>query len=240
MIQGPAFAPGFSLEGKPVITHSAPYIGYIAALLVFVSFWMKTMIPLRLIGIVSNVVFIAYGYLGAIYPPLVLHLVLLPLNVTRLREMMRLTRQVEQAARSNLSMEWIKPFSASRSAKAGAVLFRKGEIAEEMFFIVSGRYQLVENGSEVTPGSVIGELGLVAPDKARTQTFRCTEDGEVLRISYEQVKQLYYQNPQFGFYFLQLTSRRLFENIAALEDELARRPPASISASDPGARPVMA
>jgi hypothetical protein len=42
-----------------------------------------------------------------------------------------------------------------------------------------------------------------------------------MKISYDQVKQLYYQNPQFGFYFIQLVTRRLFENIARLERELA-------------------
>jgi CRP/FNR family transcriptional regulator, cyclic AMP receptor protein len=219
---------------------AAQSIGYFAALLVFVSFWMKTMIPLRLLGIASNVVFIVYGYLGAVYPPLILHLVLLPLNAARLREMMRLTQQVEQASKSDLNMDWIKPFSSTRHVKAGAVLFRKGEIAEEMFFVVSGRYLLVESGSEVTQGRVIGELGMVAPDKARTQTFQCVEGGDVLSISYDQVKQLYYQNPQFGFYFLQLTSKRLFENIAVLEGELARRPAALAQARPAGVQPAMA
>jgi CRP/FNR family cyclic AMP-dependent transcriptional regulator len=224
-----------------VIITAAQLIGYAAALLVFISFWMKTMIPLRLVGIASNMVFIVYGYLGAVYPPLVLHLVLLPLNVARLREMTRLTRQVEQATKGNLNMDWLKPFSSTRHVKPGTVLFRKGEIAEEMFFVVSGRYRLVESGSEVLHGSVIGELGLLAPDKARTQTFQCVEAGDVLRISYDQVKQLYYQNPQFGFYFLQLASKRLFENIAALESELERRPAAPLEGGPPpAAQPAMA
>src|SRR5215469_1872833 len=90
----------------------ADFLGYVAAALVFVTFWMKTMVPLRLLGIGSNVFFIAYGYLAAAYPPLLLHIFLLPLNIVRLREMMLLIKQVEKAASSDLDMAWIKPFAS--------------------------------------------------------------------------------------------------------------------------------
>jgi hypothetical protein len=47
----------------------------------------------------------------------------------------------------------------------------------------------------------------------------------VLTATYVQVRELYFQNPQFGFYFyfLRLTSERLFENIERLEQELSQR-----------------
>jgi CRP/FNR family transcriptional regulator, cyclic AMP receptor protein len=101
------------------------------------------------------------------------------------------------------------------------MLFRKGDAASAMYFIVSGLCRLTELGIDILPGQVVGELALLAPDQSRTQTLECVENGELLQITYEQVKQLYYQNPQFGFYFLQLTARRLFEDIARLESELA-------------------
>ena len=70
---------------------------------------------------------------------------------------------------------------------------------------------------------------MLAPDRARTQTLQCSESGEMLQITYEQVKQLYYQNPEFGFYFMQLATRRLFENISSLERDLAARKTAMVS-----------
>lgn len=202
----------------------AELIGYVAALCVFVTFYMKTMIPLRAAGLVSNVFFIAYGYLALAYPVLILHLVLLPLNAMRLRQMLTLVRQVRIATQDDLSMDWIKPFSTVREIGAGETLFSKGDMANEMFFVVSGRFRLVQIGVDVMPGRVVGELGFLAPDRARTATLECVEAGQVLLITYEQVEQLYFQNPQFGFYFLQLTTRRLFENIENLEKELATRP----------------
>jgi len=194
--------------------------GYFAASLVFLTFYMKTMVPLRVVGICSNCIFITYAYLGSLHPVLVLHLILLPLNCIRLREMLRLTREVRVVTQGDLNMDWLKPFTSVRPYGCGDVLFRKGDIADAMYFIVSGRFRLTELSKDILPGQIVGELGLLAPDRLRTQTLRCIEGGQMLQITYEQVKELYYQNPQFGFYFLQLTARRLFENISSLERDL--------------------
>lgn len=201
---------------------TADVMGYIAAIVVFITFWMKTMVPLRALGIGSNIFFIAYGYLAAAYPPLVLHVFLLPLNVMRLREMLQLTRRVEQAASGDHSMGWIKPFTTTRQMRVGEILFRTGTAADRLFIVVSGRCRLVESGIDIAPGAVVGELAFLSPDKARTQTLECVEGGELLEITYGQIKQLYFQNPTFGFYFLQLASRRLFDNIKRLETEVAQ------------------
>jgi CRP/FNR family transcriptional regulator, cyclic AMP receptor protein len=213
----------------------AEMAGYLAAFLVFLTFYMKTMVPLRVIGICSNCVFITYAYLGGLYPVLILHVILLPLNSLRLREMLRLSREVRGATQGDLNMDWLKPFTSTRRVKSGDVLFRKGDVADAMFFVVSGRYRLTELGIDILSGQVVGELGLLALDQSRTQTLECSEDGEVLQITYEQVKQLCYQNPQFGFYFLQLSTRRLFENIASLERQLAACKAASASPREVGA-----
>jgi cyclic nucleotide-binding protein len=200
----------------------ADMLGYVAAILVFVTFWMKTMVPLRILGIGSNLFFMAYGYLAAAYPPLLLHMILLPLNIVRLREMKLLVKQVEKAASSDLDMAWIKPFTLSRRMNTGDVLFNKGETANSLFFVVSGLCRLVESGIEIAPGTIVGEFGMISPDKTRSQTLQCVKPGELLEITYNQIKQLYYQNPTFGFFFLQLTSRRLFENMQNLEKEVTQ------------------
>ncbi len=200
---------------------SGDVVGYAAAVLVFATFWMKTMIPLRALGLASNFLFIGYGYLAGAYPPLVLHLLLLPLNIMRLHQMLQLSRQVAQAGAGDLNMDWLKPFTSSHAMLAGDLLFRKGERADRMFFVVSGRCRLVESGIDLAPGAVVGELALLSPDKTRTQTLQCAEAGKLLEVSYSQLRQLYFQNPKFGFYFIELISKRLFENIARLETEIA-------------------
>jgi hypothetical protein len=65
-------------------------LGYIAAVCTLATYSMKTMIPLRISGIAANCFFIAFGFFGAIYPTLILHVVLLPLNAVRLYQMLHL------------------------------------------------------------------------------------------------------------------------------------------------------
>jgi CRP/FNR family cyclic AMP-dependent transcriptional regulator len=199
----------------------AALVGYCAASLVFLTFAMKTMIPLRIVGLASNVFFIAYGYLDNAYPVLFLHIVLLPLNAWRLHQMLDLVKQVSEAARGDLNLDWLKSFSRRRRVKAGEVLYRKNDPAESMAFLLSGRFRIEALRLDLAPGQMIGEMGMMAPARTRTQTVVCVEEGDILEIGYDQLKQLYFQNPKFGFYFLQLTTRRLFENIAALEKRLA-------------------
>jgi CRP-like cAMP-binding protein len=90
-----------------------------------------------------------------------------------------------------------------------------------MFYIVSGRYRLVESGIELPIGAIVGELGMLSPSNKRTQTLECLEGGIILSVTYQKVEELYVQNPEFGFYFLRLVSARLFQNLGKLEEQLA-------------------
>jgi CRP-like cAMP-binding protein len=90
-----------------------------------------------------------------------------------------------------------------------------------MYYTVTGKFLVTEIHVELPPGRVMGELGFLAPDNKRTATVECVEDGQVLFILYDKVRELYFQDPDFGFYFLKLTSERLLQNIARLESECA-------------------
>ncbi len=198
-------------------------LGWLAAGLTLISFFQKRMIPLRLAAIAANVTFIVYAMLIGAWHVMALHATLLPFNILRLVEMQRLTDKVRIASQGDLDMSWLKPFMSRRNARKGETLFRKGEVADAMYYTVTGRFRLAEIEHEVPPGEVVGEIGLIAPDNRRTLTFECIEDGELLTITYAQVKQLYYQNPQFGFFFLQLISARLFQDIRRLEEKAAKQ-----------------
>ncbi len=183
--------------------------GYLGGLLTLTTFSMKTMLHLRMVGIAANVAFISYGALGSVYPVLLLHLTLLPLNIWRLHQLRRLVRDIRDAATADFSIEWLRPFTRQRVVRAGETLFRQGEVADNVMFVLSGRFRAIEADVPLVRGEVFGELGLIAKDQRRTQTVVCEDDGALLLISYDEVRQLYFQNPKFGFYFLQLAAARL-------------------------------
>jgi CRP-like cAMP-binding protein len=192
----------------------------LGAVVAAATYDMQTIVPLRIAGIISNVFFILFGYFSKSYPTLFLYLLLLPLNAIRLRQMMELVKNVKVASTGDLSMEWLKPFMTRRQYFGGDILFSKGDAADEMFYTVTGKFLLPELGIEIGPGQLVGEMGLLAPENKRTATLECLEGGDVLTLNYDKVRELYFQNPQFGFYFLKLTSERLMQNIARLEGRL--------------------
>jgi CRP-like cAMP-binding protein len=184
---------------------------------------MKTMIPLRVFSILLNIVLISTAIPAHNYLVILVQSVVLVLNSYRLHQMLQLIRDVRKSVNSDLSMDWLKPFMTEHKWKTGEILFYKDEKAEDMLYIVSGRFRLVESGIEFPVGAIVGELGMLSPSNIRTQSLECIENGVILSVSYSKVEELYVQNPEFGFYFLRLASARLFDNIDKLEKRLAQQ-----------------
>jgi CRP-like cAMP-binding protein len=185
---------------------------WVASLLVFSTFFMKTMIPLRVVGIASNVAFmsyalvgLAYGVLGRLYPILVLHASLLPLNVIRLRQVRGLVQAVRSASDDD-ALQALVPYMKTESHAADEVLFRRDDRAEKLYMIQRGRVFFPEIGKHVAAGSVFGEVGLLAAPGTRSLTAVCQDDCQLSTITKEKALELYYQNPTFGMFLLRLLS----------------------------------
>jgi Cyclic nucleotide-binding domain len=195
----------------------ANMLALVGATLYVVTLMVRTIVPLRIIGIISMVFFIAYGALAGAVTTFLLYLLSLPINVIRLRQMLTLVKKARLSAQGDLSMDWLRPFMTPRKYKKGDILFEKGDVAKEMFYTISGNFLIKELGIELPPGRILGELGFIDPNNKRTATVESLENGEVLTITYDRLLELYFQNPEFGYYFLRLTTERLLQNIARLE-----------------------
>src|SRR5581483_6956359 len=131
-------------------------VGYLASALVFATFCMTSMIPLRVAAIGSNVAFIVYAVaLGPLYPILILHAVLLPINVWRTVEMLRLIQRVKRAAQGELSADWLKPFMRATRHKAGDELFRRGDHGDVVYMVLSGQVEIEELAHAAGPGELV-------------------------------------------------------------------------------------
>ena len=61
-------------------------LGYSAASLVLATFCARSMVTLRMLALCSNVAFVIYAIAASLWPILLLHAVMFPLNLFRLSE----------------------------------------------------------------------------------------------------------------------------------------------------------
>jgi CRP-like cAMP-binding protein len=62
-------------------------------------------------------------------------------------------------------------------------------------------------------------MALFTPKRTPTASAECRTDILLLAISYDQLEQLYFQNPEFGLYFLKLIVGRLRSDLTTLQRE---------------------
>jgi CRP/FNR family cyclic AMP-dependent transcriptional regulator len=187
-------------------------VGYAASLLVFSTFYMKTMIPLRCVAITSNVAFLTYGYFAGLYPVFLLHVVLLPLNVFRLNQMYRLKERLRRSLEQrDLSLEWMLPFVKRESFKGKEPLFQKGDAADKLYYLEQGTVWLPEVDRTIHAGQIIGEMGVFSPVKERTASAVCTTDSTFLVLGERTALELYYSNPDFGLFMVRTIIRRFLD-----------------------------
>ena len=182
----------------------------------------QTMVPLRVANMIGCAFFAVFGALTGAITTFLLYLLMVPINAYRLRQMLVLVKKARSATKGDTSLEWLKPFMSERKYRKGDILFKKDDAAHEMLLTVTGKFLVQEISVELPPGRLMGEFGFLTPDNRRTATIECIEDGHVLTITYDKLLEIYFQNPQFGYYFLVLTSQRLLENIARLEGIVAQ------------------
>ena len=186
-------------------------IGYLASALVFATLYVRTMMPLRMLAIASNVAFITYAANEGLIPVLVLHSVLLPVNLARLYEIRKLLAFTRSAPARDESIEAMLPFMRQTKIQKGEYLFRKGDYARHMYYLMEGTLHLVEIDKIVNKGAIIGEIGMFSPSRERIATAVAATDCQLLSVDDNTLYQAYYQNPKLGFYLISLIAGRFVE-----------------------------
>lgn len=190
----------------------AHVFGFLGAALMLASYTMKAMLPLRYAALAACAALVAYGALAQALPTLLLYALLIPINVKKTLEIRHLVKAIEGAKADAPVSEWLLPHMHRRKVAAGTLLWSKGDAATEMLYLQSGQLRLVEHAALLGPGSLVGEIGLFAPDNRRTLSLRCETDCELYSLSAEAMQQLYFQSPQLGFHVMRLIVARLLHD----------------------------
>jgi CRP-like cAMP-binding protein len=207
---------------QQIVAHAAALLG---VLMVTAGALARTMMPLRWLAAGSNLGLLVFGALHPSPTTLLIAALLLPVNLYRAVEVTRLTRRVSRAtAEADHAGLWLKPYMKPRKLKAGQVLFSKGDKAEHLYLLVQGRMEMADIGQPLEAGRLFGEIALFSPAGLRTHTVRCLTPCTVLEIHDSTVKQLYYQNPAFGFHLVSLLAARLSSDVQRAEAAQAARP----------------
>lgn len=194
----------------------AELLAYAAAVLLIAGFAAKTVSWLRYLAIAAAVLLGLYGIVAGIYGLVAVAVLAVLANAWRLWEAERVAggaRRAAAGAGAPVTVDWLLPHMEPLALPKDHVLFKKGDPADAMYFVSRGRIGLEEIGVEIGKNSLFGEIGVFAVENTRTATAVCLEDCALLRVSAERMRELFYENPDFGFFLVGIITRRLVADL---------------------------
>jgi CRP/FNR family transcriptional regulator, cyclic AMP receptor protein len=99
----------------------------------------------------------------------------------------------------------------TRSLEPGDVLFREGDVGDEMFAVVEGRVELTRAGEIlelVGPGGIVGEMALI-DDAPRSATATVVAPTRVARVDGKRFTFLVQEHPTFALQVMKVMAERL-------------------------------
>ncbi|MEL7344905.1 MAG: cyclic nucleotide-binding domain-containing protein [Pseudomonadota bacterium] len=186
--------------------------GWAAGAFTLMAYSAKTMKPLRIAAIVSNILFIVYGALVPIYPTLVLHAILLPFNAYRLFELFRNDRRAKATLGSDEPLHWIASLVAPVDYAPGEVIFAQGDSPDHVYYLEDGVVELEEPSITLSKGDLFGEIAFFTDAQERTFTARARTACRIMVLDERDFMRLYYQQPAFALYVVKLIATRLSAN----------------------------
>jgi CRP/FNR family transcriptional regulator, cyclic AMP receptor protein len=184
-------------------------LGYLASVLVFCTFYMRTMLPLRYVAMASNLVFLAYAIPLRLWPIAILHALLLPLNVLRVLQIRWLLEQISAARNGTVDIRKLMASFVAERHSAGDVLFRKGDAAACAYYVARGVIDFPEIRQHAGAGELFGEVGLFSNEGLRTASAVCKTNVELYRVDGQALALAFHQSPDLAFALLRLVASRM-------------------------------
>jgi predicted ATPase/DNA-binding XRE family transcriptional regulator len=117
------------------------------------------------------------------------------------------------AQASVLELNWRHTLATERTYRAGEHIFRKGDVASELFYIVSGGVSLEEFGARIGQNDLLGEVAFFLPEKRRTASALCLTNVVVLCVEERNILKLFEREPTFCIDVLHVFAKRMIEDL---------------------------
>jgi predicted ATPase/DNA-binding XRE family transcriptional regulator len=114
--------------------------------------------------------------------------------------------------------DWLESFASERTYLAGDVIFRAGEEARELLYVVSGTVALEEIGLEVGAHELLGEIAFFSAQNRRSASALCRTDVVVRSIGQDALVDLYEGEPSFRLSLIAVFTRRLLQDLESMRD----------------------
>ena len=187
-------------------------LGWVAAALVLASFCLKTITSLRVVAACSNVAFIAYALTVSAFPILILHALLLPLNICRLVQNFRLKRRVQCASNSDAGKLLILPYMNRITLPAGSVIFRKDDPSDQIYYIIEGMVELIEQCETRGHGELMGLLGVFNLGGVRLDTAISSTPVHLGVMSVADVERALLHDAALNRFLLKILAEKSYNN----------------------------
>lgn len=195
-------------------------LGWAAVALTLCTYSQKTMVPLRISAICANLCFIGWSLGAGIPQTFALHLTLLPFNLYRLSEILRMKRRAERALAGDASpLDWLRPVMKPTVYEAGSYVFRLGDKVDHLYYIASGEVVMEEIGKVFRKGAMFGEIAFFTNAHLRTASARCSSRCEIMAVDGGDFVKLYSQHPALSVLICRTIANRLLEG-PRLPDDL--------------------
>ncbi|MEL7252833.1 MAG: cyclic nucleotide-binding domain-containing protein [Pseudomonadota bacterium] len=190
--------------------HLIEAIGWTASILTVATYAVNTMIPLRILAIVSSVFFLIYGIMTEIWPMVMMEALLLPINSYRFWQILSLRNALTRVTEDKEpDFSVVKSYGKKRTFDAGSIVFEKGDPVDSLYFLAQGRVAIEGIGVELHDGEIFGEMAFFTESATRTATVRCLEDTLVYELDKTRFMRLQFEDPGFGMAIMRTITRRL-------------------------------
>lgn len=197
-------------------------LGWAGVALTLSTYSQKTMVPLRISAICANLFFITWSLSAGIMQTLALHGALLPFNVYRLSEILKMRRRAALAVAGDESpLDWLRPVMKPAVYEAGSYVFRFGDDVDHLYYIASGEVLFEEFGTVLGKGAIFGEVAFFTRTRVRTASARCVSRCEIMAVDGRDFVKLYSQHPALGVQICRIIANRLLDEPSPSAAELS-------------------